>query len=59
MAGATDDIEAVARAVFAKCLGHDGKSEDTLAVDVETYRQVAPSYPEAGAMASLAARWAN
>ena len=50
MAGSTDNIEAVARAVCAKTLGHDGKSEAQLSVDVEMYWHVVAAYLEAGVM---------
>ncbi len=48
MAGPTGNIEAVARAVCAKRLAHDGKTEEQLATDVEMYRHVVASYLEAG-----------
>ncbi len=50
MAGSTDNIEAVARAVCAKSLAHDGKSDEQLATDVEMYWHVVASYLEAGVM---------
>ena len=50
MAGSTDNIEAVARAVCAKCLAHDGESEKELATDVDMYWHVVASYLEAGVM---------
>ena len=50
MIGSTDNIEAVARAVCAKTLGHDGKSEEKLAADVEMYGHVVAAYLEAGVM---------
>ena len=50
MTGPTNNIEAVARAVCAKSLGHDGKSEERLATDVEMYWHVVAAYLEAGAM---------
>ena len=50
MAGSTDNIKAVARAVCAKTLRHDGKSEEQLAVDVEMYWRVVAAYLEAGVM---------
>ena len=48
MAGSTENIEAVTRAVFAKSLAHDGKSDEQLAADVEIYWHVVASYLEAG-----------
>ena len=50
MAGPTDNIEAVARAVCAKSLAHDGKSEEQLGTDVEMYWHVVASYLEARVM---------
>lgn len=53
MAGSTDNIEAVARAVCAKSLAHDGKSDAKLATDVEMYWHVVAAYLEAGVMDEL------
>ena len=50
MTGSTDNIEAVARDVCAKCLAHDGGSEEELATDVEMYWHVVAAYLEAGVM---------
>ena len=50
MTGQTSNIEAVARATCAKTLGHDGKSEQKLASDVEMYWHVVAAYLEAGAI---------
>ena len=50
MAGSTDNIEAVARAVCAKSLGHDGKSEERIAADVDMYWHVVAAYLESGVM---------
>ena len=50
MDGPTGNIEAVARAVCAKSLAHDGKSEEQLATDVEMYWHVVASNLEAGVM---------
>lgn len=50
MTGSTGNIEAVARAACAKSLGHDGKSKQQLATDVEMYWHVVAAYLEAGAV---------
>ena len=50
MTGPTDNIEAVARAVCAKSLAHDGQRNDQLTRDVEMYWHVVASYLEAGVM---------
>ena len=50
MAGPTDNIEAIARAVCQKSLAHQGKSEEELAAEVEMYWHVVASYLEAGVM---------
>ena len=53
MAGSTGNIEAVARAVCAKSLAHDGKSAEKLAMDVEMYWHVVAAYLEVGVMDEL------
>lgn len=49
MAESTDNIEAVVRAVCAKTLEQDGKSEAQLRADVEIYWHVVAAYLEVGA----------
>ena len=48
MAGSTENIEAVARAVSARVFSRDGKSAEQLAADVELFWHVVAAELEAG-----------
>ena len=48
MASWSDNIEAVARAITAKQLGHDGKSAEKLAADVDMWGHMSAAELECG-----------
>ena len=50
MTGSTENIEAVARAICPKVLGQDGKSEETLADEVDMFWHVVAAELEAGTL---------